>query len=465
MTNKNRHIFIVDDDKSIRWVLEKILIKNNFTVSSFVDAESMLNDLESITPNVIISDIRMPGINGTDMLEQVKREYPKIPIIMMTAFSDLETTVMSLKKGAYEYVTKPFDINAIAALVEKACKSSATSNLGHKTYTSKNISKIIGSSESMQKIYNLIGKIAQTDVDVLILGETGTGKELIAKAIHENSDRKDNSFIAINTGAIPTELLESELFGHEKGSFTGAYNQRIGRFEQASDGTLFLDEIGDMPIDVQTRLLRVIQEGEFFRVGGTKSIKVKTRIITATHKNLKLLVANNLFREDLLHRINAIKIELPRLKNRSSDILELAEHFLEEYSEEYKVMRKILTSDVKKYFLKYEWPGNIRELQNVCKYLSIMSIDQEIITDDLPRDLLDDNSLAKKDKDWGDVLERWILSEFNKNSINISKNIDSIYESVLIKSSLKLSSGNKTEAAKILGWGRNTITNKIKNLE
>ena len=220
-----------------------------------------------------------------------------------------------------------------------------------------------------------------------------------------------------------------------------------------------------MPIDVQTRLLRVVQEGEFFRVGGTKSIKVKTRIITATHKNLKLLVANNLFREDLLHRINAIKIELPRLKNRSSDILELAEHFLEEYSEEYKVMRKILTSDVKKYFLKYEWPGNIRELQNVCKYLSIMSIDQEIITDDLPRDLLDDNSLAKKDKDWGDVLETWILSEFNKNSINISKNIDSIYESVLIKSSLKLSSGNKTEAAKILGWGRNTITNKIKNLE
>ena len=465
MTKKNRHIFIIDDDKSIRWVLEKILIKNNFTVSSFVDAESMLNDLESITPNVIISDIRMPGINGTDMLEQVKREYPKIPIIMMSAFSDLETTVMSLKKGAYEYVTKPFDINEIAALVEKACKSSATSNLGHKTYTSKNISKIIGSSESMQKIYNLIGKIAQTDVDVLILGETGTGKELIAKAIHENSDRKDNSFIAINTGAIPTELLESELFGHEKGSFTGAYNQRIGRFEQASDGTLFLDEIGDMPIDVQTRLLRVVQEGEFFRVGGTKSIKVKTRIITATHKNLKLLVANNLFREDLLHRINAIKIELPRLKNRSSDILELAEHFLEEYSEEYKVMRKILTSDVKKYFLKYEWPGNIRELQNVCKYLSIMSIDQEIITDDLPRDLLDDNSLAKKDKDWGDVLETWILSEFNKNSINISKNIDSIYESVLIKSSLKLSSGNKTEAAKILGWGRNTITNKIKNLE
>ena len=261
------------------------------------------------------------------MLELVKRKYPKIPIIMMTAFSDLETTVMSLKKGAYEYVTKPFDINEITALVEKACKSAATSYLTPKIATSKNISKIIGLSESMQKIYKLIGKIAQTDVDVLILGETGTGKELIAKAIHENSDRKDKPFIAINTGAIPTELLESELFGHEKGSFTGAYNQRIGRFEQASDGTLFLDEIGDMPIDVQTRLLRVVQEGEFFRVGGTKSIKVKTRIITATHKNLKLLVANDLFREDLLHRINAIKIELPRLKNRSSDILELAEHF------------------------------------------------------------------------------------------------------------------------------------------
>ena len=465
MTNKNRHIFVIDDDKSIRWVLEKTLIKNNFTVSCFIDAKSMLHDLGNITPNVIISDIRMPGINGTDMLEQVKREYPKIPIIIMTAFSDLETTVMSLKKGAYEYVTKPFDINEITALVEKACKSTATSYLSHKTYTSKNISRIIGSSESMQKIYNSIGKIAQTDVDVLILGETGTGKELIAKAIHNNSDRKDNPFIAINTGAIPTELLESELFGHEKGSFTGAYNQRIGRFEQASNGTLFLDEIGDMPIDVQTRLLRVVQEGEFFRVGGTKSIKVKTRIITATHKNLKLLVANDLFREDLLHRINAIKIELPRLKNRSSDILELAEHFLEEYSKEYRAMIKILNPDVKKYFLKYEWPGNIRELQNVCKYLSIMSIDQEITIDDLPKDLLDVNSLAINDKNWSDVLETWILSEFNKNSINISKDIGSIYESVLIKSSLKLSNGNKTEAAKILGWGRNTITNKIKNLE
>ena len=465
MTNKNRHIFVIDDDKSIRWVLEKTLTKNNFTVSCFIDAESMLHDLENITPNVIISDVRMPGINGTDMLERVKREYPKIPIIIMTAFSDLETTVMSLKKGAYEYVTKPFDINEITTLVEKACKSAATSYLAHKTYTSKNISRIIGSSESMQKIYNSIGKIAQTDVDVLILGETGTGKELIAKAIHNNSDRKDNPFIAINTGAIPTELLESELFGHEKGSFTGAYNQRIGRFEQASDGTLFLDEIGDMPIDVQTRLLRVVQEGEFFRVGGTKSIKVKTRIITATHKNLKLLVANDLFREDLLHRINAIKIELPRLKNRSSDILELAEHFLEEYSKEYKIMIKILNPDVKKYFLKYEWPGNIRELQNVCKYLSIMSIDQEITTEDLPKDLLDVNSLVINDKNWSDFLETWILSEFNKNSINISKDIDSIYESVLIKSSLKLSNGNKTEAAKILGWGRNTITNKIKNLE
>ena len=465
MTRKNRHIFVVDDDKSIRWVLEKTLTKNNFKVSCFVDVKSMLNDLEKITPNVIISDIRMPGINGTDMLEQVKREYPKIPIIMMTAFSDLETTVKSLKKGAYEYVTKPFDINEITTLVEKACKSAATSYSTPKIATSKNISKIIGLSESMQKIYKLIGKIAQTDVDVLILGETGTGKELIAKAIHENSDRKDKPFIAINTGAIPTELLESELFGHEKGSFTGAYNQRIGRFEQASDGTLFLDEIGDMPIDVQTRLLRVVQEGEFFRVGGTKSIKVKTRIITATHKNLKLLVANDLFREDLLHRINAIKIELPRLKNRSSDILVLAENFLEEYSKEYKVVLKILTPDVKKYFLKYDWPGNIRELQNVCKYLSIMSTDQEITIDDLPRDLIAENNLTINDKNWGDVLESWILGEFNKNSIDISKNIDSIYESILIKSSLKLSNGNKTEAAKILGWGRNTITNKIKKLE
>ena len=311
--------------------------------------------------------------------------------------------------------------------------------------------------------YKSIGKIAQTDVGVLILGETGTGKELIARAIHESSSRKNNPFIAINTGAIPTELLESELFGHEKGSFTGAYSQRIGRFEQASDGTLFLDEIGDMPIDVQTRLLRVLQEGEFFRVGGSKSIKVKTRILTATHKDLKLLVSKDLFREDLLHRINAIKIELPSLKDRKNDIINLAEHFMKQYSIEYKVPLKYLTDDAKKVLKKYYWPGNIRELQNTCKFLTIMGIGEKISVNDLPKDILKEDQESKNDQDWSKMLASWILKEYDQNSKNISEDINNLYESILIDSALKLSNGNKTEAAKILGWGRNTISNKIRS--
>ena len=383
----------------------------------------------------------------------------------MTAFSDLETTVASLQKGAYEYLTKPFDIDNVISIVKNACENNSLNYKKTPLNDTKELPKIIGLSESMQFIYKSIGKISRTDVEVLILGETGTGKELIAKAIHENSSRKHHPFIAINTGAIPTELLESELFGHEKGSFTGAYSQRIGRFEQASDGTLFLDEIGDMPMDVQTRLLRVLQEGEFFRVGGAKSIKVKTRIITATHKNLQKLVDENLFREDLLHRINAIKIELPNLSERKSDISELTNYFMNKYCEEYNVKHKVLNEESEKIFLKYDWPGNIRELQNVCKYLSIMSPDDTIKLDDLPNNIFNKEKEKSSENGWEMNLEKWILNRFDSNSKNISKEIDSIYNSILIKSSLKMSKGNKTEAAKILGWGRNTISNKMKSSE
>ena len=461
----NKHICVLDDDKSIRWVLDKALRKENYNVSCFENVESFLEDFQKISPDIIISDVRMPGINGIDMLEKIKREYPSIPIIIMTAFSDLETTVSSLQKGAYEYITKPFDIDNVISIVNSACNNISKSSLNSPLDNTNEIPKIIGLSESMQLIYKSIAKIAQTDVEVLILGETGTGNELIAKAIHDNSSRKDESFIAINTGAIPTELLESELFGHEKGSFTGAYNQRIGRFEQASDGTLFLDEIGDMPLDVQTRLLRVLQEGEFFRVGGSKSIKVKTRIITATHKDLNYLVRQNLFREDLLHRINAIKIELPNLQKRKSDIMELANYFMIQFSKEFKVPLKSLDDEVKKIFLRYAWPGNIRELQNVCKYLSVMSTDSIITINELPKDLLAKEDNHNKSENWEEILESWILKEFNNDSENISEKINNVYESILIKSALKLSGGNKTEAAKILGWGRNTITNKMKSIK
>ena len=465
MKNNQKHLCILDDDKSIRWVLEKAFQKENFKVSSFENAESILKNFEKIKPDIILSDVRMPGISGIDLVERLKREYPHIPIIIMTAFSDLETTVSSLQKGAYEYLTKPFDIDNVISIVKNACENNSLDYKKTPLNDTKELPKIIGLSESMQFIYKSIGKISRTDVEVLILGETGTGKELIAKAIHENSSRKHQPFIAINTGAIPTELLESELFGHEKGSFTGAYSQRIGRFEQASDGTLFLDEIGDMPMDVQTRLLRVLQEGEFFRVGGAKSIKVKTRIITATHKNLQKLVDENLFREDLLHRINAIKIELPNLNERKSDISELTNYFMNKYCEEYDVKHKVLNEESEKIFLKYDWPGNIRELQNVCKYLSIMSPDDTIKLDDLPNNIFNKEKEKSSENDWEMNLEKWILNRFDSNSKNISKEIDSIYNSILIKSSLKISKGNKTEAAKILGWGRNTISNKMKSSE
>ena len=465
MKNNQKHLCILDDDKSIRWVLEKAFQKENFKVSSFENAESILKNFEKIKPDIILSDVRMPGISGIDLVERLKREYPHIPIIIMTAFSDLETTVSSLQKGAYEYLTKPFDIDNVISIVKNACENNSLNYKKTPLNDTKELPKIIGLSESMQFIYKSIGKISRTDVEVLILGETGTGKELIAKAIHENSSRKHQPFIAINTGAIPTELLESELFGHEKGSFTGAYSQRIGRFEQASDGTLFLDEIGDMPMDVQTRLLRVLQEGEFFRVGGAKSIKVKTRIITATHKNLQKLVDENLFREDLLHRINAIKIELPNLNERKSDISELTNYFMNKYCEEYDVKHKVLNEESEKIFLKYDWPGNIRELQNVCKYLSIMSPDDTIKLDNLPNNIFNKEKEKSSENDWEMNLEKWILNRFDSNSKNISKEIDSIYNSILIKSSLKMSKGNKTEAAKILGWGRNTISNKMKSSE
>ena len=453
-------VWVLDDDKSIRWVFEKALAKANITFECFSNTNEAINKFNHEKPQAIISDIRMPGESGIEFLTKVKNKFPEIPIIIMTAYSDLDTAVTAFQKGAFEYISKPFDITKVVHIIEQALES-VNKKIDNEVLG--DLPEIIGQAKSMQDVFRAIGRLSQSNAMVLLNGESGSGKELVAKAIHKNSHRKSNAFIAINAAAIPNDLLEAELFGFEKGAFTGANSQRKGKFEQANQGTLFLDEIGDMPMEVQTRLLRVLQEGEFFRVGGSKPIKVKTRVITATHKDLKMLVAKDLFREDLLHRINAIKIILPSLKDRRSDILDLTNHFINIYSEEYKTPQKNLTDDVKKIFLKYDWPGNIRELQNICKYLTIMSSGSEVTLEDLPKELLNEVDELENIKSWEDILELWILKSYNNKSINISKDIDIAYEKILIKSSLKLSNGNKTEAAKILGWGRNTISNKIKN--
>tara|TARA_Y100000590_G_C15707109_1_gene1009038 strand:+ start:1212 stop:2609 length:1398 start_codon:yes stop_codon:yes gene_type:complete len=465
MTVDVKKVWVIDDDQSIRWVIEKALVKNGYEVSCYEEANTPLKDILTNKPDVIISDIRMPGTSGIEMLDKIKKENPFMPIIIMTAFSDLESTVDSFQKGAYEYITKPFDIDNLLDIVERAylsCKNDPIDNIDS---SESNISEIIGSSKAMQDVYKAIGRIAATDVNVLILGETGTGKELVAKSLHKHSKRADGPFIAINTGSIPTELLESELFGHEKGSFTGAYSQRIGRFEQAENGSLFLDEIGDMPLDVQARLLRILQDGEFYRVGGTKPITSNTRIITATNKNLDKLVEKKLFREDLLHRINVIKIELPTLRERKDDIRQLLSHFFSLYAKEFKTQQKILTDKATETLVKYNWPGNIRQLQNTCKYITIMSMGNEVDIEDLPNDVLSKSNIDRTyDKEWYDILERWILNKYSYGATNITNDTDPIYESILIKCALKITKGKKLEAAKLLGWGRNTITNKMKKL-
>ena len=373
MATNLKNIWVLDDDQSIRWVIEKALNRNGYIVKTFDSVEDAMDLIGTSNPDLILSDVRMPGKSGLDFLEIVKRDNPQIPVIIMTAYSDVETTVDSYKAGAYEYISKPFDINDLLKIVNKA--SSSTKVL--KTDEEKNnndIDEIIGKSNKMQKVYNSIGKLSSANVNVLLSGETGTGKELIAKALHNHGPHKNGPFIPINTGSIPTELLESELFGHEKGSFTGAFSQRIGRFEQAENGSLFLDEIGDMPLDVQARLLRVLQEGEFYRVGGTKLIKTNVRIISATNKNLAQMVKGKLFREDLLHRINVIKIDLPPLRERSEDIETLIKYFLNQFSKEYKISLKNLDSNVLNILKDYSWPGNVRQLQNICKYLTLSLI-------------------------------------------------------------------------------------------
>ena len=461
-----KNIWILDDDKSIRWVFEKALEKANLPFKTFSNSNEAINQFNHEKPSVIVSDIRMPGESGIVFLSKVKDKFPEIPIIIMTAYSDLDTAVSAFQKGAFEYIAKPFDIDKTLEVIKQALSESASSQ-SESNENSENIPDIIGKSSAMQDVFRAIGKLSQSNATVLINGESGSGKELVAQAIHKNSQRNEHAFIAINTAAIPKDLLEAELFGYEKGSFTGANQQRKGRFEQANGGTLFLDEIGDMPLELQTRLLRVLSEGKFYRIGGQESVSVDVRVITATHQNLEQLVKENTFREDLYHRLNVIKIIVPPLRDRKDDIETLANFFLSKSAKSLKTDSKILSSEVKVYFSSLDWKGNVRQLENVCHWLTVMTAGNTINIADLPNDLKesDEDAVSVQNQvNWINGLEADINSKILQGNDQIYDAFIQLTEKSLIESALGYTKNKKIEAAKILGIGRNTITRKIKEL-
>ena len=456
---KSNAVWIVDDDESIRWVLEKGLSEKNLKVETFESAHQVLKMLDQETPGAILTDIKMPGTSGLALLDQVKELRPDIPIIVMTAHSDLESAVESYEHGAWEYLPKPFDIDDAIQIVKRALSNEE----GTVDYLeSRSKAEIIGEAPAMQEVFRAIGKLSNSNSTVLLVGQSGTGKELVANALFQHSPRKEKSFIALNMADIPKELLEAELFGHEKGAFTGADEKRIGRFEQANEGTLFLDEIGDMPLETQTRLLRVLSNGEFYRVGGRKPITVDVRIIAATHQNLDDLVEKKIFREDLFHRLNVIKINIPDLKERREDIPALCKHFLKTSATELSEETKYLSEEVEQYFSRLSWPGNVRQLENVCRWLTVMAPSREIRLEDIPGDLKTEIILSKPF--WTDTLKTWAEDIVIENDTKLLRLALPAFEKTMIEVALNKTGGKKSKAAKLLGWGRNTLSRKIKEL-
>ncbi len=464
---KSNHVWIVDDDKSIRWVLERALSRSGIQVDIFSDAESLLSEINSSVPDVIISDIRMPGMDGLEMLSKIVEKHPKLPVIVTTAHSDLDNAVSSYQGGAFEYLPKPFDIDEAVAMTRRALEHVDENRISTTTAKTEEPADMIGKAPAMQEVFRAIGRLSQSNINVLINGESGTGKELVAKALHRHSPRKDKPFIALNMAAIPRDLVESELFGHEKGAFTGAAQQRVGRFEQSTGGTLFLDEIGDMPSDIQTRLLRVLADGEFYRVGGHTPIKVDVRVIAATHQNLELLVEQKKFRNDLFHRLNVIRMQLPRLADRNEDIPQLAAYFLKISAKELDVETKILTNEVENIFSTLAWPGNVRQLENTCRWLTVMASGNEIQPSDLPPELLTSTMPSETDKtsSWEDQLRNWANRELSAGKERILDTATPSFEKTMIEIALKHSHGRKRDAATLLGWGRNTLTRKMQELD
>ena len=462
--SRSETVWIVDDDRSIRWVLEKALQQEGMSTQSFDSADGVLGRLSRQQPDVIISDIRMPGSSGLELLSSIREMHPRLPVIIMTAHSDLDSAVASYQGGAFEYLPKPFDVDEAVSLVKRANQHAKEQQGLHVPAAQARTPEIIGEAPAMQEVFRAIGRLSHSNITVLINGESGTGKELVAHALHRHSPRAASPFIALNMAAIPKDLMESELFGHEKGAFTGAANQRRGRFEQADGGTLFLDEIGDMPADTQTRLLRVLADGEFYRVGGHTPVKVDVRIIAATHQNLESLVTAGKFREDLFHRLNVIRIHIPRLSDRREDIPTLARHFLSRAATELAVEPKLLKSETEDYLQQLPWPGNVRQLENTCRWITVMASGREVHVDDLPPELLVQPQDNAPVSNWEQALRQWADQALSRGQSNLLDTAVPAFERIMIETALKHTAGRRRDAALLLGWGRNTLTRKIKEL-
>ena len=468
-----KNVWIVDDDRSIRWVLEKALQKADIPCKTFSEAESVLQAIKKEQPALILSDIHMPGKSGLEMLAEIKKSYPKLPIIIMTAYSDLDSAVASFQGGAFEYLPKPFDIDKAIELVRRATEESEEEE---QTPAEETASEIIGKAPAMQEVFRAIGRLSQSKATVLLTGESGAGKEVVARALHKHSPRSNAPFVAINMAAIPKDLMETELFGHEKGAFTGASAIRHGRFEQAEGGTLFLDEIGDMPAELQTRLLRVLSDGYYYRVGGHQSLKANVRIIAATHQNLEAMVRENRFREDLYHRLNVIRLRLPPLRERPEDIPLLVNHFLQKSAENLGVEPKLMSEEAMEFLKRFPFPGNVRQLENLCNWLVVMAPSQHIRVTDLPEEVR--NGEAEKlhkncevsgstpaGGSWEELLEGEVKEMLKNQSPDLMKQLADTFESILIGTALEYTHGRRVDAATRLGIGRNTITRKIAELK
>jgi two-component system nitrogen regulation response regulator GlnG len=455
-------IWIAEDDRSLRWVMEKAIRREDIRVKSFESGEDLLKALESNQPEIIISDIRMPGMDGLELLQRIHADHPDMPIIITTAHSDLDSAVAAYQSGAFEYLPKPFDLEELVDVARRGISFANEQKVSAQVAQSPQ-SEIIGEAPAMQEVFRAIGRLSNSNITVLINGESGTGKELVAQALHKHSPRRNNKFIALNMAAIPHDLIESELFGHEKGAFTGAAQRREGRFEQANGGTLFLDEIGDMPAEAQTRLLRVLADGEFYRVGGHTAVKVDVRIIAATHQNLEALVTENRFREDLYHRLNVIRVHLPRLADRREDIPELMRHFFHSAAKELEMEPKALSPEAQEFLYNLPWPGNVRQLENICRWLTVMAAGREVLLSDLPPELKAEQSNKESSfsGDWQTMLRKWAEKELNSGRKDILSSAIPDFERTMIKAALAYTAGRKKDAAKLLGWGRNTLTRKL----